>query len=614
MSTETIHKALTIPGIDLPSIVPDVGDVVSIIDGARSIADSVVSAVQGFEITKGSAAAQGFLASEFGTEISNFAYSGSEDAVFRVSNFAIPGTGISWDGGILLSSGRMPGIVNTFSAFSKAHGQPGDADLTDVAQAAFSGAGQTEDAAVISFDFTVTDPGIKGIRFDIVFGSDEFSEYSDSSFVDVAAVWLDDDRDGRFELSENKALFGGNASTPLSVISQNAGNFIDNEDKSLPIEWDGFGALSVRPAVNTGTNSIKIGIADTGDQILDSGLFLTNFQFLREGATGTEIFRVVAGAAGSNALTASALREELQLAEGEGSVSGRLADLDGDIVSGFSGNSKIILDTAGAAITQVDTLPGATVLNIDTNSDGTADGTIKLEGNYQGAVFSTAASGGGGTEISADLSNVDPNALPTPTTPSAPSLPSLAEKQALGVGVNNGMFQDLTGDGSKRFQATLDPALSEAAFQNVLGVYEITQAGALTDARLLIPNAKSAQATPLTIDGVEAGHKLGFFLVADGAAWAEGLAESDALEFRNTQGNAATLDDGASLQLAVNGAAATDLTIYHSHRSSMNADGFSHVVSGTTAEGGPMVIGFEDQDGGGDLDFQDVVFAVADLI
>ena len=89
--------------------------------------------------------------------------------------------------------------------------------------------------------------------------------------MDVAVVLVN---------GQNVALFDHNPLAPLSVIGSNlaASYFMDNTDGHLPIEYDGVSArLKIIAPVVAGTNHIKIGIGDTGDHILDSGIFLANF-------------------------------------------------------------------------------------------------------------------------------------------------------------------------------------------------------------------------------------------------------------------------------------------------------------------------------------------------
>lgn len=215
-----------------------------------------------------------------------------------VSEYATDGSGIIertslsfYDGsldlgigaGLLLTSGN--GVVPTTNAESDFTGSfdsastlegpdtadtPTDVELQNAVDAAFSGAGDVEDYTSLAFTFTVTDPTVKGIRFDLVFGSDEYPEYTNSSFVDIAAVYVN---------GTNYALFNQQQTQPLSILEQNlsAGNFIDNTGGQLDIEYDGVSTkLEIVAPVVQGVNTIKFAIGDTGDHILDSGLFIAN--------------------------------------------------------------------------------------------------------------------------------------------------------------------------------------------------------------------------------------------------------------------------------------------------------------------------------------------------
>lgn len=192
------------------------------------------------------------------------------DAQVSFYDGSLSGLGIG--SGILLTSGDgTPNVSNTATGYTQAIGTAGDADLDAVLLAAGKTA-TTRDASYLSFSFDVTDPAVKSISFNIVFGSEEYPEFTNSSFVDAAAVLVN---------GVNYALFNNDPMQPLSVLQQNidAGNFIDNTTGSLPIEYDGVSKLlQVTAPVTMGTNTIKIAIADTGDLSLDSAIFLSNFK------------------------------------------------------------------------------------------------------------------------------------------------------------------------------------------------------------------------------------------------------------------------------------------------------------------------------------------------
>lgn len=174
----------------------------------------------------------------------------------------------------------------------------GDAQMTEIAQEAFSGAGETRDAAVLEFSFSVTDASIRSISFDLMFGSEEYPVYIDSPFVDIAAVMVND---------ENYAYIDGDVTKPLSIVGATTedGRFIDNNiwgdaGDSMPseptaeapfrIEYNGITpqlTISIPLSEDEDRYQVRIGVADTGDGVLDSGLFVSNLQALSSNYEGT---------------------------------------------------------------------------------------------------------------------------------------------------------------------------------------------------------------------------------------------------------------------------------------------------------------------------------------
>ena len=176
--------------------------------------------------------------------------------------------------GLLLTSGDpTPPQSNTVSNYGlDAVGTTVDNQLQATVNAAFSLAGPVHDVTYLQFQINVTDPATVGLRFDVVFGSDEYPEFSNTNYVDVAAVYVN---------GVNYALFNNNPTTPLSVIAPNVntGNFRDNTSGIIPIEYDGVSTkLQVNAPLQLGLNTIKIGVADTGDSIYDSGIFVSALQ------------------------------------------------------------------------------------------------------------------------------------------------------------------------------------------------------------------------------------------------------------------------------------------------------------------------------------------------
>ena len=196
-------------------------------------------------------------------------FTGDSDSASTFDSLILGGAVINQKGILLTSGDGTPPLSNTQTGYSAFHFTPGDADLQNIVDAAFPGAGNTQDAAVLKFKVNA-DPGIKTIIFDVVFGSDEFPEFSNSSFVDIAAILVN---------GKNAAFFGGDTKKPLSILDPNLGYFQNNADGHIPIEYDGVSnKLTVIAAVKTGVNDIKIAIADTGDAAFDFGIFISNIR------------------------------------------------------------------------------------------------------------------------------------------------------------------------------------------------------------------------------------------------------------------------------------------------------------------------------------------------
>lgn len=191
-------------------------------------------------------------------------------------------------------------------------------------------------------------------------------------------------------------------------------------------------------------------------------------------------------------------------------------------------------------------------------------------------------------------------------------LPSLSDGIAV---LDNGLSaiknQDfLTGSGSIGFKVTLKQDQMQADFANSLGVYEVDSAGNIVDVKLLAADVVAAGTADIDITGVEAGNKLGFFLVQNGADWAKSLADTDVLSFIDSaDGAAANVSDAANVALAVGGVAA-GLAVLHSFDRSLNSDGKKHALTGVDLGGKSISVGFEDLLAGSDNDCQDVVFCV----
>ncbi len=237
----------------------------------------------------------------------------------------------------------------------------------------------------------------------------------------------------------------------------------------------------------------------------------------------------------------------------------------------------------------------------------------------------TAGSGGGEVQVPTDGGEVqvptDSGTVPVPAgngAAHAPHVnfahsnghslfPTLQESSSLTssdlMGVSNTGF--LTSDGTHNFSVqVVDNHNYYAQYKNVLGVYEVDENNQIVDVRLLSNNVKTDAGNAISVDGIESGHVLGFFIVQNAAEWANTLSDTDELMFAPSGSGR-----NATLELTVNGVDA-DVTVFHALDSTLNTDGEIHVVSGLNSDGTSMLMGFEDLTGGGDHDYEDVVISI----
>lgn len=306
------------------------------LESRAQLVNSFLSPLSGIEIDSESVqVSYGTYTHSVDTTGSSIAYyNSSESLALPISN------------GVILSSGSTtPPLYNSVSSYTTnltySNGLiETDTDLANVAQAAFSGSGTIYDASWVEFDFTVTDPyNTHGISFNVLFGSEEYPEYSNSSYVDIAGVFLN---------GINVALFNGSATNPLSVIQSNIdlGYFIDNTSSILPIEYDGVSnLLSVYAPLQPGTNTIKIGVADTGDNYYDSSLIVANMKATQFGGNG--LGNIIYGSETDDDLDGTDNNEIFDLGDGDDTINPGegddivLAGLGNDLIYGGNGDNQI---------------------------------------------------------------------------------------------------------------------------------------------------------------------------------------------------------------------------------------------------------------------------------
>ena len=221
-----------------------------------------------------------------GVSVSNVQFDGASVAAGTFTG----GVGIvGFAQGILLSSGDIASVVgpqNLLASTSTDNLRPGDADLDALV------GGLTQDACVLEFDFEC--PSTTVMSFQYVFSSEEYDEWVDTQYNDVFAFLLN---------GQNIALLPG-TQTPVAINNVNCGNpwvagggvncavYTTNDCDSmglgypctaLPTEMDGITAVfSAVGNVLPGPNHIKLVVADRGDGVYDTNVFIRGQSFACE--------------------------------------------------------------------------------------------------------------------------------------------------------------------------------------------------------------------------------------------------------------------------------------------------------------------------------------------
>jgi hypothetical protein len=286
-------------------------------------------------------------------------------------------------------------------------------------------------------------------------------------------------------------------------------------------------------------------------------------------------------------------------------ISATLAELAGDTFSGLNENDRIVIEG---------NFLGDFEFNPETGEVTIGETSFNVGAGLSDAVLMAVGLGGGleMAPVARTLALPEERESPETVLQFVTQEQDLAEGARVADGDINGVaFEDfLTGTGQSDIVINLDTGKIGAAFDNILGIYEVDASGAVSDAQIIFDSTLNPSASSFTLANAEiaAGSQLGFFMIQDGASRFADLSMEDTLVFfDSTDGSPADVDDG-NFVLQVNGAALDGATIFHSLAASLNPDGAQHVLSGALGANS-LQLGFEDLIGG-DNDFQDVVLNV----
>lgn len=226
-----------------------------------------------------------------GVTATNITYNGSavnaQQVQSNVTYFDATNTSFPIARGVLLTTGQGIGAVGPNNSGSYTLGGTpivsSDPDLNAIA------AGSVTNGAILEFDFVPTGDTIS---FKYVFGSDEYPEFSPSSYNDAFGFFLSGPGiAGPYSNgAENIALIPG-TSTPVTINNvgdqNNTQYYVDNVNGAAygnAIQYDGTTVVFTAVAqVECGqTYHIKLAISNVGDQSYDSGVFLEAESFASE--------------------------------------------------------------------------------------------------------------------------------------------------------------------------------------------------------------------------------------------------------------------------------------------------------------------------------------------
>lgn len=283
----------------------------------------------------------------------NVSYTGSPLALGTFSGMGA----IGFDSGIILSSGDAAGVVgpNLEDSKTTSFGLPGDAQLDGLVAP-----NTTNDAAVLQFDFV---PATNTVSFKYVFSSDEYNEFVNGSFDDVF---------GFFVNGTNCAVVGGqrvsintiNGGNPFGTSANNPTLYRNNaiaDGSTIDTEMDGLTTvLNCTATVNPGvTNTLRLAIADTSDDALDTAVFLQADSFqsnMPPTCTGSSVgvpmdTAVAFTVSASDPNTTDVLTYAIASPPANGTLTGTAPDLVYTPNTGFSGTDTFTFTASDGTAT-----------------------------------------------------------------------------------------------------------------------------------------------------------------------------------------------------------------------------------------------------------------------
>ena len=200
-------------------------------------------------------------------------------------------TDLGLEKGLLLTSGSVTGVSNPGSFFTSQNNMaPGDADLDFLSNLPGGNGQPSFDACILELDvFVATDE----LNFEYVFGSEEYPEYVNTSFNDIFAFLISGPGiTGIPGLNgqDNIAVLPPPINVPVEINSVNNlqnWEYYRNNLEGPSVAYDGLTSdyLGVKKSLTAHANVIpcntyhlKLAVADRGDGVFDSGVFISDIR------------------------------------------------------------------------------------------------------------------------------------------------------------------------------------------------------------------------------------------------------------------------------------------------------------------------------------------------
>lgn len=205
----------------------------------------------------------------------------------QLGKFSNGNTGLGPDQGLILCTGKaiVAASMNNSTAATNTTAQPvqGDPDLATITT------NTVRNVAIVEFDFVAN---YGNVLFEYIFASEEYSAYANSGFNDVFGLFLSGPGiTGPYTNNAvNIALIPG-TSVPVTINNLNNGTtnngpceycqFYVHSNSSTPYQFNARTTEFTASGIVTPgqTYHLKFAIANVGDNLLDSAIFLTQGSF-----------------------------------------------------------------------------------------------------------------------------------------------------------------------------------------------------------------------------------------------------------------------------------------------------------------------------------------------